>query len=69
MGPNKIECVDKFCYVVDMIGAGGGMEEAARNRVRCAWGKFNELAPILISRCEAERKDLQNMCAERFSVR
>src|SRR5665811_1502556 len=45
-----IECVDKFCYLGDMIGAGGGAEDAARARVRCAWGKFRELAPILTSR-------------------
>src|SRR5665811_653595 len=45
-----IECVDKFCYLGDMIGAGGGAEEAARARVRCAWGKFSELAPVLTSR-------------------
>src|SRR5271165_3460754 len=43
----ELECVDKFCYLGDMIGVGGGAEEATRTRVRCAWGKFNELAPIL----------------------
>ena len=32
-----------------MIGTGGGVEEASRARVRCAWGKFRELSPILIS--------------------
>ena len=32
-----------------MIGSGGGAEEASRARVRCAWGKFRKLAPILIS--------------------
>ena len=26
----KLACVDKFCYLVDMIGAGGGAEEASR---------------------------------------
>ena len=36
--------VDKFCYLGDMIGAGGGAEEASRARVRCAWAKFRELA-------------------------
>jgi len=35
----KIELVDKFCYLGDMIGAGGGVEEATRTRVKCAWGK------------------------------
>jgi len=46
----KLECVNKFCYLGDMIGAGGGAEEASRARVRCAWGKFRELSPILTSR-------------------
>ena len=45
--PNvKLECVPKFCYLRDTIGAGGGrggLEEAARARVRCAWAKFKEL--------------------------
>ena len=46
----NLECVDKFCYLGDMIAAGGGAEEASRARVRCAWAKFKELAPILTSR-------------------
>ena len=29
-----------------MLCAGGGAEEASRTRVRSAWGKFNELAPV-----------------------
>jgi len=45
-----MERVDTFCYLGDMIGSGGGVEEATRTRVRCAWGKFNELAPILTKR-------------------
>ena len=28
----KIELVDKFCYLSDTIGAGGGVEEATRTR-------------------------------------
>src|SRR6266446_4178714 len=46
----RLECVDKFCYLGDMIGAGGGAEEASRTRVRCAWGKFRQLLPILTMR-------------------
>src|SRR5208282_2006785 len=42
--------MDKFCYLEDMIGSGGGTEEASRMRVKCAWGKFRELAPILMAR-------------------
>ena len=35
------EMVDRFCYLGDMIGAGGGVEEAIRARVRCAWASGN----------------------------
>ena len=32
--PNvKSECVPKFCYLGDTLGAGGGIEEVARTRV------------------------------------
>ena len=33
---DTLECVDKFCYLGDMIGSGGGAEEASMMRVRCA---------------------------------
>ena len=39
-----------MCFQVLLFGqhgAGGGMEEAARARVRCAWAKFKELSSIL----------------------
>ena len=36
----KVEVVEKFCYLGDVIGKGGGAEEASRARVRCAWGKL-----------------------------
>jgi hypothetical protein len=49
-GAGEIESVDKFCYLGDMIGAGGGAEDATRTRVRCAWSKFRELAPLLTMR-------------------
>ena len=49
--PNaKLECVPKFCYLGDTLGTGGGVEEVARARVRCAWAKFKELSPILTAR-------------------
>ena len=45
-----LESVDKHSVTL-VIGlcwsAGGGVEEAVRCRVRCAWVKFNELMPIL----------------------
>ena len=39
----KVEVVEKFCYLGDVIGKGGGAEESSRARERCAWGKFMEL--------------------------
>jgi len=33
---DKLECVDKFCYLGDLIGAGGGTEKVSRAIVRCA---------------------------------
>ena len=46
----SLECVDKFCYLGDMLGCGGGVDDAVRTRVKCAWGKFRELEPILTLR-------------------
>ena len=45
--PNlKLECVPKFCYLSDTLGAGGRRcGEEARARVRCAWANFKELSP------------------------
>ena len=43
----KLECVIKFCYLGDTLGAGGGADEAARAKVRFDWAKFKELSPIL----------------------
>ena len=34
-GAGKLEYVDRFCYLGDMLGAGGGVEDASRNRVKC----------------------------------
>jgi len=46
----KMELVERFCYLGDMIGAGGGAEDAVRCRISCAWGKFNRLSPLLTKR-------------------
>ena len=36
---SKFELVEKFCYLGDMLCAGGGAEEASRTRVRSCLGK------------------------------
>src|SRR2546425_13104147 len=38
------------CYLGDVIGKGGGAEEASRARVGCAWGKFRDLRMLLTAR-------------------
>src|ERR1051325_7958622 len=54
-GNSALECVDRFCYLGDMIGAGGGVEEATRNRVRYTWAKFRELSSFLTQRGPSQR--------------
>src|SRR5580692_11344898 len=44
---DKLDCVDRFCYLGDIMGAGGRVEDASRAGMICAWSKFMELAPIL----------------------
>jgi hypothetical protein len=65
-----LECVDRFCYLGDMIGAGGGAGDASRARVRCAWAKFKELAPILTSRGASlkVKGKVYNACVQRVLV-
>ena len=43
----KLEAVPEFCYLGDMLSAGGGFELAAVTRCKCAWGKFRQLLPLL----------------------
>ena len=48
--PDKLEVVASFCYLGDMLSAGGGCEMAVTTRVKTAWKKFRELLPVLTSR-------------------
>ena len=56
VGSDSLEVVDTFCYLGDMISAGGGCDRAIVTRVKCAWGKFRELLPILTSRALSLRR-------------
>ena len=40
----------KFCYLGDMLCAGGGCELAVITRCSVAWGKFQKLLSILTSK-------------------
>ena len=44
---SNLEVVDKFCYLGDMLDAGGGAESSTVTRVRSGWEKFRELLPML----------------------
>ena len=44
---DSVECVDRFCYLGDMLNGGGGAESASVTRIRCAWAKFRELSGLL----------------------
>ena len=39
-----------FCYLGDMLSAGGGCEITVTTRVKTAWNKFRELPTVLTSR-------------------
>ena len=46
----KLEVVPEFCYLGDMLSAGGGCELAAETHCKCARGKFCQLLPLLTNR-------------------
>ena len=50
VGNENLEVVPEFCYLGDMLSAGGGCEVAAITRCKCAWGKFRQLLPLLTNR-------------------
>ena len=50
VGPDKLEVVASFCYLGDMLSAGGGCEITVTTRVKTAWKKLMELLPFLTSR-------------------
>src|SRR3954469_18601386 len=66
----ELEVVDKFCYLGDVIGKGGGAEEASRARVRCAWGKFRDLRMLLTARGASLRVKgkIYRACVQRVLV-
>ena len=42
--------VASFCYLGDMLSAGGGCDITVTSRVKTAWKKFRELLPVLTPR-------------------
>ena len=46
----NMDVVSSFCYLGDMLCAGGGCELAISTRCSVGWGKFKKLLPILTSK-------------------
>ncbi len=67
---DKMEVVEKFCYLGDVIGKGGGAEESSIARVRCAWGKFMDLKMLLTARGASLRVKgkIYRACVQRVLV-
>ena len=50
VGNEKLEVIPEFCYLGDMLSAGGGCKLAAITCCKWAWGKFRQLLPLLTNR-------------------
>ena len=46
----KLEVVDKFCYLGDMLSVDGDADAAVEARIRSGWNKFRQLVPLLTNR-------------------
>ena len=62
VGPDKLEVVASFCYLGDMLSAGGDCEITVTSCVNTAWKKIRELLPVFTS-CHLSYKT----CAHLFS--
>ena len=57
----KLQLVDKFCYLVDMLSVDGDADTAVEARIRIGWNKFRQLVPLLTNKdvSDYERKVVQ----------
>jgi len=46
----KLELVDKFCYLGDMLSVDGDADEAVEARIQIGWNKFRQLVPLLTNK-------------------
>ena len=46
----KLELVDKFCYLVDMLSVDGDADTAVEARIQIGWNKFRQLVPLLTNK-------------------
>ena len=58
---SNLEVVDKFCYLGDMLDAGGSAESSTVTRVS-GWKKFRELLPLLTTKANSLKGELYAAC-------
>ena len=46
----KLELVDKFCYLCDMMSVDGDADAAMEARIRIGWNKFRHLVPLFTNK-------------------
>ena len=46
----KLELVDKFCYLGDMLSVNGDADATVEARIRIGWNKFTQLVPLLTNK-------------------
>ena len=46
----KLELVDKFCHLGDMLSVDGDADAAVEARIRIGWNKFRQLVPLLTNK-------------------
>ena len=46
----KLELVDKFCYLGDMLSVDGDADVAVEARIRIGWNKFRQLVPLFTNK-------------------
>ena len=46
----KLELVDKFCYLGDMLSVDGDADAAVEARIWTGWKKFRQLVPLLTNK-------------------
>ena len=49
-GSAKLELVDKFCYLGDMLSVDGDADAAVEARNRIGWNKFRQLVPLVTNK-------------------
>ena len=63
---DSLEVIQKFCYLGDMLDAGGGTQSSSITRVQCTWGKFRNLLPLLTSKAVPSKVkgELYKICVQ-----